>query len=99
VAQKKATHLGRALALERETVMEYDTDKVDEMVLALLYLTSSHDQYGTRAWKGLDQAVLDRLHEKGHIGDSKGKGPTLELSEEGARLSKELFKRYFGVGN
>jgi hypothetical protein len=79
--------------------MEYDKDKVDEMVLALLYLTSSHDQYGTRAWKGLDQTVLDRLHEKGYIIDSKVKGATLELSEEGARLSKDLFSEYFGMRN
>jgi hypothetical protein len=41
--------------------MEYDKDKVDEMVLALLYLTSSRDQYATRAWKGLDVNILDRL--------------------------------------
>jgi hypothetical protein len=78
--------------------MEYDKDKVDDLTLALLFLTSSHDQYGTRAWKGLDQAVLDRLHVKGYIHDSKGKGPTLELSDEGARLSKELFFQYFGAG-
>jgi hypothetical protein len=78
--------------------MEYDKDKVDDLTLALLYLTSSHDQYGTRAWKGLDQAVLDRLHAKGYVNDSNGKGPTLELSEEGARLSKELFQKYFGTG-
>ena len=32
--------------------MEYDQDKVDEMVLALLYLTSFTDEFGTRAWKG-----------------------------------------------
>jgi hypothetical protein len=31
--------------------MEYDKDKVDDMVLALLYLTI-HD--GGRAWKGHD---------------------------------------------
>jgi len=30
---------------------EYDTDKVDEMVLALMYLTL-HDY--CRAWKGFD---------------------------------------------
>ena len=77
--------------------MEYDKDKVDEMVLALMYLTSSHDQYGTRAWKGLDWAVLDRLHEKGYIGDPKSKGPTIALSEEGGKLSKELFDKYFGM--
>jgi hypothetical protein len=31
--------------------MEYDKDKVDEMVLALLYLTSFRDKNATRAWK------------------------------------------------
>jgi hypothetical protein len=29
--------------------MEYDTDKVDEMVLALLYLTTFDDRPGYRA--------------------------------------------------
>jgi len=77
--------------------MEYDQEKVDDMVLALLYLTSSQDQYGTRAWKGLNWEVMDRLHEKGYISDPKDKGPTMTLSEEGARLSKELFLKYFGV--
>jgi hypothetical protein len=68
------------------------------MILALLYLTSSHDQYATRAWKGLDLAVLDRLHVKGYINDpNKGKGPTIELTEAGASLSKELFFSHFGV--
>jgi hypothetical protein len=33
--------------------MEYDQDKVDEMVLALLQLTMfEEDEYGARAWKG-----------------------------------------------
>lgn len=76
--------------------MEYDMDKVDEMILALLYLTSSRDQYGTRAWKGLNWEVLDRLHEKGFIGDPREKSPTVLLSEEGAKLSRELFIKYFG---
>ena len=44
--------------------MEYDRDKVDEMVLALLYLTSTHDKYATRAWKGLDWEAMDRLCKK-----------------------------------
>lgn len=77
--------------------MEYDKDKVDEMVLALLYLTSSHDQFGTRAWKGIDLAVLDRLHVKGYTSDPKGKGPTMDLTEAGATLSKELFFSHFGA--
>ena len=75
--------------------MEYNKDKVDEMVLALLYLTSSHDQFGTRAWKGIDIVVMDRLYKKGYVGDPQSKLPTLTLSETGAKLSKELFFNYF----
>ena len=49
--------------------MEYNQEKVDDMMLALLYLTSSTDKYGTRAWKGIDLKVLDRLYKKGYISD------------------------------
>jgi len=75
--------------------MEYDKDKVDEMVLALLYLTT-HDQ-GTRAWKGLDWDAMDRLHDKGYIGNPKSKAKSVILTEEGERLSKEFFKKHFGL--
>ena len=77
--------------------MEYDKDGVDEMVLALLYLTSSRDKYATRAWKGLNSEVMDRLFTKGYIGDPKGKSPSVALTEAGAKLSKELFFKHFGV--
>lgn len=76
--------------------MEYDQDKVDDMLLALLYLTSSTDQYGTRTWKGLNTEILNRLYEKGFLSDPNEKSPTMTLSEEGARRSKELFAKYFG---
>lgn len=75
--------------------MEYNQEKVDEMILALLYLTSSRDQYGIRAWKGLNWEALDRLYKKGYISDPQSKSPTLVMSEEGANLSKELFFKYF----
>ncbi|MCG2777642.1 MAG: DUF6429 family protein [Desulfobacterales bacterium] len=74
--------------------MEYDKDKVDEMVLALLYLTT-HDQ-GTRVWKGMDWDAMDRLHDKGYIGNPKTKAKSVTLTEEGERLSEELFKKHFG---
>jgi len=77
--------------------MEYDKDKVDEMVLALLYLTSTHDQHGTRAWKGLDLETLKRLYEKGYINYPQVKTPTLDLTETGEALSRELFVKTFGV--
>src|ERR1700733_3006319 len=50
--------------------MEIDTDKVDEAVLTLLYLTL-HD--GARAWKGFDWDTLNRLHVKGFISDPVSK--------------------------
>lgn len=77
--------------------MEYDEDKVDEMVLALLYLTSFQDEYGVRAWKGMDWGVMDRLHEKGYIGNPKGKARSVVLTEDGEKLSRELFIKHFGV--
>jgi hypothetical protein len=76
--------------------MEYDKDKVDDMVLALLYLTSFTDQYGTRAWKGMAWEVMDRLYEKGYISDPKGKAKSVMLSEEGEKRSEELFIQHFG---
>ena len=79
--------------------MEYDKDRVDEMVLALLYLTTFKDEFGFRVWKGLDWDSLDRLHEKGYISNPKGKGKSVALSEAGAKLSGELFKKHFGLSS
>ncbi len=76
--------------------MEYDKDKVDEVTLALLYLTTSRDRFGTKAWKGIDTFTLDRLNAKGLIEELDLKKPTVKLTEEGERLSKELFIKYFG---
>ena len=45
--------------------MDYDRNKVDEMVLALLSLTMMKDGSGVRAWKGHDWEALDRLHTAG----------------------------------
>ena len=51
--------------------MEYDTEKVDEMVLALMFLVLH--RHVLRAWKGFDWDTLNRLHEKGLISDPKSK--------------------------
>lgn len=77
--------------------MDYDQEKADEMVLALLYLTSFQEQGVVRAWKGQDWDVLNRLHEKGLIGDPKNKNKSVYLSEGGARQSEELFWKHFGL--
>jgi hypothetical protein len=73
--------------------MNYDPDKVDEMVLALLWLTQTSDG---RCWKGHDWNALDRLHAKGYISDPKSKAKSVILSEKGVQQARELFEHHFG---
>jgi hypothetical protein len=73
-----------------------DREKLAEVALAMLYLTSFSDKHAARAWKGLDWDVLDLLFEKGWITDPKGKAKSVVLSEDGVRLSAEFFERHFG---
>jgi len=77
--------------------MGYNENKVDEIVLALLHLTTFENRSELRAWKGHDWNALDRLHEKGYISDPKGKAKSVVVTEDGARRSSELFKSYFGM--
>ena len=72
---------------------DFDREKVDETVLALMYLTL-HDW--NRAWKGFDWDTLDRLYEKGWIGDPKNKAKSVVLTDEGLAKSASLFERHFG---
>jgi len=78
--------------------MEYDKDKVDEMVLALLFLTMFTDRGEPRAWKGHDWDALNRLHEKGYISDPKSKAKSVAMTEQGAQRAAELFEKHFGTG-
>ena len=66
--------------------MDYDKDKVADMVLALLWLTV-HD--GCRAWKGHDWDAMNLLHDKGMISDPVGKAKSVVLTEEGMKRSEE----------
>ncbi len=73
--------------------MDYDADKVDEAVLALLYLTL-HDE--ARAWKSFDWEAMNRLHEKGYISNPIGKAKSVVFTEEGLKEAESLFKKLFG---
>jgi predicted transcriptional regulator len=76
--------------------MEYDVTKLDEVVLALLHFNAHTDHGVTRAWKGFDWDILDRLHAQGFISDPKSKAKSVVLTDEGARVAEELFRRHFG---
>ena len=74
--------------------MNLDEAKLDEIILALLYLNSFGDRAGTRAWKSLDWDSLNRLHARGLISDPRSKTRSVLLSEEGLRLAEKAFKRH-----
>ena len=75
--------------------MEYDQERVDDAVLALLWLTMFDDGRITRAWKNHDWNVLDRLHSKGFIGDPKSKAKSVVVSHEGKERARQLFEKMF----
>ena len=72
--------------------MNIDTEKIDEAVLALLFLTL-HD--GSRAWKGLDWDAMNRLYEKGFISNPVGKAKSVVLTDKGLQESERLFGKLF----
>jgi Domain of unknown function (DUF6429) len=75
--------------------MDVNEEKIDDMVLALLYLTTFQDKPRLRAWKGHDWEALNRLHRKDYISDPATKAKSVLLTEAGAERSKRLFEKYF----
>ncbi len=71
--------------------MDLDIEKIDEAVLALLYLTLHDD----RVWKSFDWNAMSRLHEKGFISNPARKAKSVRLTEEGLRESERLFTKLF----
>ena len=77
--------------------MDADAEKLEQAVLALLHLNTIDEKSGKRAWKTLPWSVMNRLHHKGYISDPATKNKSVLLSDEGAKLSKELFEKLFVV--
>ena len=75
--------------------MDLDRDRIDEAVLALLFL-GRHN--GIRAWKSFGWATMGRLHSKGLISDPVGKTKSVVFTDEGLRQSEALFRKLFTVG-
>ena len=74
--------------------MDIDRDRIDEAILALLFL-GRHDEI--RAWKSFDWGAMERLHTKGFISDPVGKAKSVVFTEEGLRKSEALFRKLFAV--
>lgn len=77
---------------------DIDTDRIDEAVLALMFLTL-HDldrMSGTcRAWKSFDWGALGRLYEQGLIHDPVGKAKSVVLTSAGRQRCEQLFQGLF----
>jgi hypothetical protein len=75
--------------------MRYDESKIDEAVLAVLYLTAFERDGATFAWKGIDWDATSRLFEKGLIGDPKGQAKSILFTTEGFARAKVAADRLF----
>jgi hypothetical protein len=72
--------------------MNLDHDKIDQTVLALMYLTL-HD--GSRAWKTFCWDAMNRLHDKALIGDPVSRAKSVVLTEKGLREAEQLCRELF----
>ena len=70
-------------------------EKLAEVALALLWLSSHGQEHDMRAWKGLDWDVTDLLFEKGWIDDPKNKSKSVSLTDKGTELSEKYFSKFF----
>ena len=74
--------------------MDMDKDRIDEAVLALLYL-GLHDE--VRAWKSFDWEAMNRLHDMGLISNPVGKAKSVVFTEEGLRRAEAAFLAMFAA--
>jgi len=71
---------------------DLDTDRIDEAVLALLYLRL-HDDH--RAWKSFDWDALDRLHDRGLISNPASKAKSVAFSVDAVSRADKLIAAMF----
>ena len=72
--------------------MDIDTDRVDEAVLALLWLNL--DATGM-AWKSFDWGSMERLHERGLISSPVSWAKSIRVTEKGPLEAQRLFLNLF----
>jgi hypothetical protein len=75
--------------------MPYEESKIDEAVLAVLYLTAFERDGATFVWKGIDWEATNRLFERGLINDPKGKAKSILFTAEGLARAKAAADKLF----
>ncbi len=72
-------------------------ERIDEAVLALLYLNICERPRfgGARAWKSLNWSAMDRLHDRDLISDPASKAKSVYLTDEGVARAEAACQRLF----
>ena len=71
-------------------------DKIDEAVLALLYLgIVERSAWGARTWKSFDWNAMERLHDKDLISNPVTRAKSVVLTETGLRRAEAAYRRLF----
>lgn len=73
--------------------MEYDDQRIENAVLALLATFSFN---GGNTWRGFDFEVMDKLYEQGFITQPKGRAKSVWLTPEGLERGRQLARLLFG---
>ena len=83
--------------MTEEKKEEWNSEKIAEDVLGLLYITSFSDgkDFPFRAWKGHDWDALDFLHAQGYISDPNSKAKSISFSDEGFQKAREIAERKY----
>jgi hypothetical protein len=79
----------------RRRPVTFDTEKIDEAVMAVVYLTAFMDRGTTRAWKTVAWDVMDRLYLKGFIEESKAHARSVRLTPAGVARAEAAAARLF----
>jgi hypothetical protein len=72
--------------------MKLNQEKVEEAVLAVLWLTLHNE---CEAWKTIDWDSMDRLYRKGFISNPAHRARSVVLSEQGLAEAERVAKRLF----
>jgi len=75
--------------------MRYDEAKIDEAVLAVLYLTAFERNGATFDWKGIDWDAMNRLFQRDFIDDPRTKAKSVLFTDEGLARAKTAADRLF----
>ena len=71
-------------------------EKIEEAVLALLYVCAVEERGARFSWKTYDWGITQRLFEQGFIDNPRGSRKSVLLTPEGEARGKALAEKLFG---